>query len=104
MIVVNRFIFSLFFNPLVSSLHTAHTKKQLDDYFESNPKVKIIRATKREGLIRARLLGAKYAAAPVLTYLDSHCECTVGKCRPFLAIHTPHLLSAAHAIFSFLKI
>lgn len=58
---------------------TAHTKKQLDDYFASYSKVKIIRAKKREGLIRARLLGARHAAAPVLTYLDSHCECTVGK-------------------------
>lgn len=82
------------FSSLFLSIHllsAAHTKKQLDDYFASNPKVKIIRAKKREGLIRARLLGAKYAAAPVLTYLDSHCECTVGKYRPFSTVHMNHI-------------
>lgn len=34
-----------------------HLKQQLEDYFESEPKVKVVRAKKREGLIRARLLG-----------------------------------------------
>lgn len=34
-----------------------HLKTQLEDYFKSEPKVKIVRAKKREGLIRARLLG-----------------------------------------------
>lgn len=34
-----------------------HTKQQLEDYWKKEPKVKIVRAKKREGLIRARLLG-----------------------------------------------
>lgn len=52
-----------------------HLGKPLDDWADTfNGKVKIVRATKREGLIRARLLGIKASTAPVLTYLDSHCE------------------------------
>uniref|UniRef100_A0A182IUW7 Polypeptide N-acetylgalactosaminyltransferase n=1 Tax=Anopheles atroparvus TaxID=41427 RepID=A0A182IUW7_ANOAO len=61
-----------------------HTQKQLEEYFLAFPKVKIVRAAKREGLIRARLLGARHATAPVLTYLDSHCECTTGWLEPLL--------------------
>lgn len=64
----------MFFLPNI-----AHLKTQLEEYLENYPKVKIVRAKKREGLIRARLMGARYASAPVLTYLDSHCECTEGK-------------------------
>ena len=43
-----------------------------------------MRAPKRVGLIRARLLGARYVSAPVITYLDSHCECTDGWLEPLL--------------------
>ncbi len=58
--------------------------KPLEDYAAQLGKVKVVRAKKREGLIRARLLGASQATAPVLTYLDSHCECTEGWLEPLL--------------------
>ncbi|KAH7645656.1 putative polypeptide n-acetylgalactosaminyltransferase 9 [Dermatophagoides farinae] len=58
--------------------------QKLDDYAERLEKLKIVRAKKREGLIRARLLGAAAATAPVLTYLDSHCECAEGWLEPLL--------------------
>lgn len=63
-----------------------HLKKPLEEWSEDRfpGRIKIIRAEKREGLIRARLLGADVASAPVLTYLDSHCECTEGWLEPLL--------------------
>ena len=41
--------------------------------------VKIVRMPERVGLIRARLAGLPVSTAEVVTYLDSHCECTNGK-------------------------
>ena len=63
----------------------AHLGQQLEDYVKQLRIVKVVRATKREGLIRARLLGAREATAPVLTFLDSHCECAEGWLEPLLA-------------------
>jgi len=62
----------------------SHLKTELEDYLKPYPKVKVVRAPERVGLIRARLLGAKYVTAPVITYLDSHCECTEGWLEPLL--------------------
>ncbi|XP_058836082.1 putative polypeptide N-acetylgalactosaminyltransferase 9 [Topomyia yanbarensis] len=56
----------------------AHLKTQLDDYFRPYSKVRIVRAGQREGLIRARILGAKSARAEIVTFLDAHCEVIVG--------------------------
>lgn len=62
----------------------AHLGQQLEDYAKQLKIVKVVRATKREGLIRARLLGAQASTAPVLTFLDSHCECAEGWLEPLL--------------------
>ena len=48
----------------------------LERYIAQYPKITLVRAPERVGLIRARLMGASAAKAEVLTYLDSHCECS----------------------------
>ncbi|XP_072331424.1 polypeptide N-acetylgalactosaminyltransferase 13 isoform X2 [Scyliorhinus torazame] len=61
-------------------------KKPLENYVKNlQVPVKIIRMEQRSGLIRARLRGAAASKAQVITFLDAHCECTVGWLEPLLA-------------------
>uniref|UniRef100_A0A3B3YY71 Polypeptide N-acetylgalactosaminyltransferase n=1 Tax=Poecilia mexicana TaxID=48701 RepID=A0A3B3YY71_9TELE len=61
-----------------------YLKSQLAEYISNLQRVRLIRTNKREGLVRARLIGATYATGDVLTFLDCHCECVPGWIEPLL--------------------
>lgn len=61
-------------------------KKKLENYVRRlEVPVRILRMEQRSGLIRARLRGAAATKGQVITFLDAHCECTVGWLEPLLA-------------------
>eukprot|EP01120_Amphizonella_sp_Union-15-10_P013883 TRINITY_DN6549_c0_g1_i1.p1 TRINITY_DN6549_c0_g1~~TRINITY_DN6549_c0_g1_i1.p1 ORF type:complete len:453 (-),score=82.14 TRINITY_DN6549_c0_g1_i1:75-1253(-) len=49
-----------------------------------DPKIRIIHNEKREGLIRSKIFGADQARAPVLVFLEAHCEVNVHWLEPLL--------------------
>ncbi|CAH8469651.1 unnamed protein product [Heterobilharzia americana] len=61
-----------------------HLKEALEEYINILKIVKIVRTKEREGLIRARMLGAEHSTGEVLVFLDSHIECTTGWLEPLL--------------------
>lgn len=75
------FLLLFFFFPLTDFL-----KRPLESYVKKlKVPVHVIRMEQRSGLIRARLKGAAASKGQVITFLDAHCECTVGWLEPLLA-------------------
>lgn len=63
-----------------------HLAAPLEEYIKRwNGVVKLYRNARREGLIRARSIGAEHAIYEVLVFLDAHCEAGINWLPPLLA-------------------
>ena len=87
----------------VTHLHTftAHLGDKLDAYMEEHfgDLVKIYRNKERDGLIKTRTSGAKFATGEVIVFLDAHCECNRNWLPPLLArIVADKLVITTHGI------
>jgi polypeptide N-acetylgalactosaminyltransferase len=61
-------------------------KEYLESYIEQwEGKVKLLRNSEREGLIRTRSRGAREANGEVIVFLDAHCEVNINWLPPLLA-------------------
>ena len=62
LIIAKQYIHTAMIMPKTCTVFSAHLKENLATYANDNlPKVKLVRTTRREGLIRARIIGADHA-------------------------------------------
>ncbi|EEB16066.1 UDP-GalNAc:polypeptide N-acetylgalactosaminyltransferase, putative [Pediculus humanus corporis] len=71
---------------MVDDFSDKENLKELDDYIlRFNGKVRLIRNSERQGLIRTRSRGAVEARGEVIVFLDAHCEVNKNWLPPLLA-------------------
>lgn len=84
--LVRVYVQETFKSPFVWHCFSDFLKRPLENYVKKlRIPVYVIRMEQRSGLIRARLKGAAASKGQVITFLDAHCECTVGWLEPLLA-------------------
>ena len=68
--------------------HDGYLGKSLEDYSldpKFGGKLKVVRNSRREGLIRTRIIGARHATGEVALWLDAHCEVGYNWLPPLIA-------------------